>query len=325
MALRSGLAAQWGMVAEVTPGTYVAPTRFLEMTEDSLALSIERIESAAIRSTNRVLRSDRWVAGAKSVGGATGFEVADRGFGLLLKHMLGSVQITTPGGGTNTRDHTVTLGDMDGLSATVQVGRPDVGGTVRAFSYLGCKVASWQITNSPNGLLLLQVNWDGMDETTAQSLAAASYPASQGLLSYVGGLITLAGSAFDVTDVTLTGDNGLDVGRHQIRQSQLKKEQHPAAMADLAGSLSADFTDLTAYNRFVNGTPASLVLNWEGATIEGALKYGVQVTYAAVRFDGTTPNVSGAEILSQPLPFKVLNDGSNPPISLRYRTTDTAS
>ena len=325
MALRSGLATQWGMAAESAHATYTTPTRFLETTEDGIALSIERIESAALRSTNRVLRSDRWVAGAKSVAGPTGFEVADRGFGLPFKHMLGAVAITTPGGGTLSRDHTHTLGDMAGLSATVQVGRPDVGGTVRPFSYVGCKVASWQISNSPNGLLLLQLDWDGVDETTAQALATASYPASQGLLSYVGGLITLAGSAFDVIDVTLTGNNGLDVGRHQIRQSQLKKEQHAAAMVDLGGSLTADFTDLTAYNRFVNGTVASLSLLWEGATIEGALKYGVLVTYAAVRFDGDTPRVQGAEILTQSLPFKVLNNGTDQPIELRYRTTDTAS
>ena len=325
MALRSGLAAQFGMVAESSFATYNAPTRFLEMTDDSLALTIERIESAAIRSTNRVMRSDRWVAGAKSAGGATGFELADRGFGLLLKHMLGAVAITTPGGGTNTRDHTVTLGDMAGLSATVQIGRPDVGGTVRPFSYVGCKVASWQLSNSPNGLLLLEVTWDGVDETTSESLASASYPATQGLLSYVGGLITIASSSFDVREVSLTGDNGLDTGRHQIRQSQLKKEQHAAAMVELGGNLSADFTDLTAYNRFVNGTVASMTMLWEGATIEGSFKYGLLVTLPAVRFDGTTPNVGGADILEQPLPFKVLNNGSGEPITLRYRTTDTAS
>lgn len=325
MALKSGLASQWGMAAESTWGTYQAPTRFLEMTEDGLGLEIERIESQALRSGRRFQRSDRWVAGARTAGGPTGHEVADRGFGLPLKHMLGAVAITTPGGGTLTRDHTITPGDMDPLSATVQIGRPDTGGVVRPFSYLGAKVASWQLTNQVNGLLGLQLTWDAQDETTAQALAAASYPATQGLLSYVGGVITIAGSAFDVREITIQGSNGLDVGRHQIRQSTVKKEQVPADFADVSGSITADFDSLTAYNRFTNGTVATVTALWEGATIEGALKYGLLVTLQAVRFDGETPKVSGAEILTQPLAFKAMDDGTNPVIAIRYRTTDVAS
>lgn len=325
MGLRSGLASQWGMAAESAWGTYTAPTRFLEMTEDGLSLSIERIPSQALRSGRRFGRSDRWVAGAKNGGGPTGFEVADRGFGLPFKHMLGTAAITTPGGGTLTRDHTITPGDMDGVSATVQVGRPGTGGTVHPFSYTGCKVASWQLANSAGGLLTLQLTWDAQDETTAQALAVASYPAAQGLLSYVGGVITVAGSSFDVREVTIQGDNGLATDRHQVRANQLKKEQIPADFADVSGSIVADFDNLTAYNRFVNGTVATVTALWEGATIEGALKYGLLVTLPAVRFDGETPNVSGAEILTQNLPFVALDNGTDPVVSLRYRTTDVAS
>lgn len=153
----------------------------------------------------------------------------------------------------------------------------------------------------------------------------ASYPASQELLSYVGGIINVAGSPMHLREISITGDNGLAVDRHLIRQSQLKKEQTPAAMVELSGSLTAEFEDLTAYNRFVNGTLASVVAKWQGSLIEGALFYHVEVTLPAVRFDGETPAVGGPEILQQALPWKALNNGTDAPITIVARTTDTAS
>lgn len=327
MPLRSGIAAQFGVAEETAWGTYTVPTRFLEFPSESMALTIERIESQALRAGSRSMRSDRWAAGAKSAGGTVQFELADRGFGLILKHLLGSVAITTPDAvnAPTARDHTVTPGDLAGLSLTMQVGRPDTAGVVHPFSYPGCKVASWELSNSVNGLLGLSANFDGADESTAQALAAVSYPATQGLLSYAGGLITVGGSSFDLQEFSLSGDNGLKTDRHHIRQSQLKKEQHVASWLDLTGTLSAEFDGLTAYNRFVNGTVASVTALWEGATIATTFKYGLLVTLPAVRFDGATPNVSGPDILTQSLPFKALSNGTDPVATLRYRTTDTAS
>lgn len=324
MTLRSGLAAQIGVAPETTWGTYAAPSRFLEFVNEGLALQIERIESQAIRRNNRVQRSDRWVADKRGAAGPVEWEVANRGFGLIFKHMLGTAAVSTPVGGTLARDHLFTLGDMDALSFTLQVGRPDSGGTTRAFSYLGAKVTEWELTNGVGGLLILRTTFDAADETTAQTLGTATYPTGQSLLSYVGGTISVGGSAVDVSEVSIRGSNGLKTDRHFIRSSTLKKEQVPTALADLGGSLSMEFADLTAYNRFVNGDIAAISAVWAGSIIEAALKYQVQVDLPAVRFDGETPTVAGVDILNQTLPFKVLNNGTDQPISITYRTDDTA-
>ena len=79
MAIRSGLDGQFGMVAESTYGTYVAPTRFLEIVDESLDLVQENIESAGIRASTRVLRSDRYARNAKGATGTTSFEVQSKG------------------------------------------------------------------------------------------------------------------------------------------------------------------------------------------------------------------------------------------------------
>lgn len=327
MAIRSGLGAQVGLIQEVTYGTYIAPTRFLEFVSESLSLSIERIESNAIRAGTTILRTDRWGSGRWGVEGDIELEVATKGFGLIFKNMLGEVAITTPAGGALARDHTHTLGDLFGDSLTIQVGRPGVGGTVHPFSYSGCKIASWELSNEVDGLLALTITVDGQTETTAQALATASFAANDQLLYFTGGAVTVGGSAFDVTNITISGDNGLATERYFLRATtpQLKKEPVQAAFTEITGTMEIEFSDLTAYNRFVTGTTAAVTAEWTGPLIEGALNYGVLVTMPSVRFDGETPTVDGPDILSATVPFKVVDNLTNPPLTLRYRTTDTAS
>ena len=326
MAIKSGLAAQIGFAQEAAWGTYQTPTRFLEFLNESLGFQIARIESGAIRASNRVLRSDHWAAGTKQGGGDIAWEVSSKGFGLLFKHMLGAVAITTPGGGTTSRDHTHTLGDPDANEGlTIQKGVPDVNGMVQPFSFLGCKVTGWELSNTVDGILQLVTSIDAADLTTAQSLAAASYPTSPELFTFVRATMTVGGAQLDVKDVSINGNVGLATDRFFLRSSQLKKEQLINGMYEIGGSLLPEFENLTAINRFLNGTTASLVALWEGSIIEAAIRYKVQVTIPVCRFDGDIPTVGSPEIVEQPLPFKGLYDGAAEPITLVYTTTDTAS
>ena len=208
MAIRSGLAAQLGAVAEDTWGVYKAPTSFIEFTEESLALAIERIESPGLRANNRVLRTDRWAAGQKRVEGTVSFEAPSKGLGLWVKHALGSVSITTPSGATNARLHTHTLGDPYGLGLTVQVGRPSSNGTVNPFSYTGCKIDQITFNNSVDEFLVVECEMVAEDETTSESLASASYPTGVQLFNWTQGTITIASSTVGVvTDFSVTGAN----------------------------------------------------------------------------------------------------------------------
>src|SRR3990172_8944819 len=114
MSLRSGLAAQIGFAEETTYGTRVVPTRFLEYSEEDLALDIERMEAFGLRASSggasgTVLRTDRWAAGKKAASGSVSWDgessgVGNKGFSMLFKHLFGRVlTIPTPGGGTAPR------------------------------------------------------------------------------------------------------------------------------------------------------------------------------------------------------------------------------
>ena len=326
MAIRSGLAAQLGAVAEDTWGVYKAPTSFIEFTEESLALAIERIESPGLRANNRVLRTDRWAAGQKRVEGTVSFEAPSKGLGLWLKHALGSSSITTPSGATNARLHTHTLGDPYGLGLTVQVGRPDSGGTVRPFSYVGCKIDQLTLSNSVDEFLVVECEIVGEDETTSESLASASYPTGVQLFNWTQGVISIGGSSVGVvTDFNVTVANNHKSDRYFLGAA-LMSEPIIAGMTEVTGSMTVEFDSLTNYNRFVNGTIAAVTARWTAATaIESTFFPYVEVSLPDVRFDGTTPAVAGPDVVTIELPFKALYDGTDQPITITTQTADTTS
>lgn len=317
---RSGLFTQLGVSAEVTYGTLVAPARFLEFTEESLKLEIERLEAEGLRTGARVLRSTHWADGRKMVSGDLELEVANKGFGLLFRMMLGAAATAADGAGFK---HTFTIGDLFGDMMTLQVGRPDTGGTVRPFSYLGCKVAEWELTQEENDWLKLALSIDGRDEDSATGLTAATAPALTEL--FHGGMLTLtvAGGAFSPTKFSVKGDNGLDTERFKLKSSILKDEPIEAAKREITGELEGEFESLTAYNRFTAGTVVGIVATWTAvSTYDTAKPFKLVLTLPAVRFDGETPEVGGPEVIEQALPFKVLDNGTDQPITLELYTSD---
>ncbi len=316
-----------------TPGTGYGDaqtvTRFLEHQSESIEAQVERIESRALRAGRRFLRADRFVPNRKGAAGAVPFEVMSKGFGLLFKHALGGVAISTPGGGTNTRDHLHTPADLWNKSMTVQVNRPDRTATDRPFTYVGGKIVSWSLENSVDGLLVFTPTFDFRDEDTAVALATASYPSAQELLSFVGGQVTIDSANFDVTSFSVQMGQGLKTDRHHLRNSTLKKEPIHNQDGEATGSLEMEFESLYVQNKFksatASGAIAAITALWEGSIIESAFRFGVLVTIQNARIDGTTPTAQGPDVITQTVPFTATDDGTNPVVSLRYRTTDTAS
>ncbi len=323
MAIPTGLAAQLGIAEETTHGTPVTVTRFYEIISAPFKLDITRMESAGLRAGTRVLRSDRWVAGARSVGGTIAMEFANKSCGLSLQQMFGTTACALPdsGGNPTVWEHTATPGDLP-AGLTIQVGVPDEAGVVQPYTYEGCVVDSWELAASVGDIGKLTVTIDGEDEKTATALASASYPTGLTVLTFIEASLDIAGSAVDVTSFTLNGANSLATDRTKLG-SALRKKPSETAMREYGGTVEAYFSGLTAYNRFVNGTEAALVAKFVGALISGTFNFALEVT-CNVRFDGDTPTVDGPDQIMQPLPFKCLDTGTGPgtAITAVYRTTD---
>lgn len=315
--------SQLGIAEESVFGTYVAPTRFHEFMSSPIEYERERITSQAWRAGQRTVSAVRTKQGRVTGGGTVPMEVANKGFGLWFKHLFGAVATTTPGGGTLSRDHTFTLGDLVGKSLAVQVGVEDRGGTARPLSFLGCKVALGTFRCAVGGLLEFEPEIIIRDLDTAQTLGVATYPSGMELFSFVEGSITVGGVATAINQCEFTVDNALNTDDFAFG-SPLRRAVPEPAIRPILGSVDADFVDLVAFNRFKNNTEAAIVLLFEGSTIEGALKYKVEITMPSCFTLGDTPKVEGVEEARQPLRFQAFAPAAGEPITLVYRTTDVA-
>jgi hypothetical protein len=311
MAIRSGLAAQIGIGVESTVGTAATPTRFYEFNDESIAQTIERIESEGLRTGNRVLRSDRYASGQKAIEGSFSMDMTAGNTAILFKHALGAV--ATAGSYV----HTCTMADPFGLGLTIEVGRPGNDGTVRAFTYAGCKINTLDLSVSVGELLSAEF---GVIGTTAESIGtvtAASYASSLELLHFAGAAITLGGTAYPCKDFSLSVNNGL-TGDRFVLGSQVAQQPIASSMAEVTGSLVAEFVDAVAYQRVVNATHAAIV-----ATFTDSAGKSITVTVPVARFDGDTPSVGGPDILDQSLNFKGLFNGTDSPVTIAVNNGDS--
>lgn len=326
MAIRSGLGAQLGVAAETTYGTYTAPTRFLEFNNESIEPRIERIASQGIRSNSTVPRTQRWARNNKGGAGSATFEVADKGFGLLFKHALGSVAISNPG--TLAYLHTCTLGDLDDLSLTVQKGVPDTGGTVRPFSFLGCVIPEFEVALDIDGLLMFTPSFDARDWTTSESLETASFASDVELFHYQQATIQVDNSDVNCTGLRFTCRHAMATERYYLDSSGTKGRPLLNGAREIGGELTFEFSDMTQVNRFLTGAPGEEVevdAQLSGVQIESGHNTGFGVTMAKCRFDGGMVTVPGPDVITVTAPFVALDDLSAEPITLTYKTTDSAS
>lgn len=320
MAIRSGLASQLGWAAETTYGTGVTPDHFAQHVGFDVKLKQDDIKSAAIRAGQQVLRSDQRVQNKIGAEGSVEFEARTKGLGLWHKMAWGASVITTPGGGTLTRRHSYSIADPYGLFMTVQGGVPDVGGTVRPFTWLGTKVTSWKLSQELDEILMLECGVDVQDEVTATALATATYPASDELFEYGQCAITVNASPFHAASFEFELARNLATERRFLRGSRLKKEPVQNALAELGGSLKGEFEDLTVLGLFTAGAPVAITATWTGSLIEGALNHKLTLTLPSCVILEADPELDGTEIAEQPVGYYVVNEDA----TLVWDTVETA-
>jgi hypothetical protein len=300
MATPSGLAGQFGFISETTTGTPLVVDTFLPFNSESIKSEIERIDSEGIRAGRLITAS--WKPGSVTVAGTVEMELWNTDIATLFRHMFGAVATATNG---QQWDYTYTPADLTGESLTIQVGKPDIGGTVRPFTYAGCKVGGWTMSAEVGSLVMLSLDIVGMTETNGTALETASYDTDLEPFVFTEASLSIAGATNNtVMSFELTQDTGLTERFRLGSATSLEYLQN--AFREFTGTATADFQDLTQYNRFLDGDEAALVLNFDNGS-------ETLVITANVRFDGETPEVSGPELLEQPIPFKAVsatNDAS---------------
>lgn len=363
MTARSGIAGSVGFADESTWGIPVAPTVHVPFVSESISQDIDRLESEAIITGQRMLRSQQWSEGDTTAGGDIQMELNDLSKGLLLKHMFGGSSTTGP----------FSPADMGGLGLTVQVGVPDTtDGTVHPKTLAGGKVGTWEValaesqiatlgltvvgrhvigyrtvadgvttntsttvtsataafvqddvgkpisgTGIPAGAYLASVesgtsatlsaaataSGTGVTFTVGVALTSPSYASGIAPMTYRGGTVSLAGSAYKVSEITIDGDNGFGDDRRFIGQSTTD-EPLEEDLRDYGGEIQTEYWSDAAYRRFLAGTESALTLLIARGT--KSLLFTCNV-----RYDGTTPLVDGRQRVGQHLPFKCVGTSSD--------------
>lgn len=312
---------------ESTYGTPVTPDRGFEYESESIGETYGRTEGDPLRVGSSIIRSDRFTPYFAGANGAISLAVMTKGFGFWLEHMLGTVSSSTVGA-DGQYTHTAVEGALYGKSFTAQVNRPfHPSGTNQAFTYDGGKVASWTLSNTVDGNLLAELTCDFQSVDTATALVAASYPSGMENFTWAGGVVTIGGTPYDVTEISIGWDNGLNLDRRQIRGNTDKKEP-TSSRREGTFSISADFDSLAQRNRAAANTRAgalaSIVGTWTGPTAIGGTTFPkLTVTIPAARFDEWSGATEGTDAIEQSLSGVVRYDGSNSPITIAYTSADT--
>lgn len=305
MAIGAGLSGQLMVKAETTVGTAVTPDTAYEFNSESLALTKNIVQGQGIRGGGLYNRSQRRAYTTRTAGGTVNMDFPTLGAEPLLKQMLGAVA------GTTTK--TYTPGILTGQSLTIQKGVPQTDGTVKPFTYAGCKIPSWTLSCDTGGILTLEFEVDAQDEVTSTGLATASYTASN-VFNFSQGAITLGGVAVaNVKAATVTSAVPMKTDRFFFGSAGKKAEQIENDYRTTTGTLSTEFvSQATVYDLFRPDTSTGLVLTF---TNGGA---SLVVTCPAIFFDGETPKVGGPDVVDLSAGFTALDNGINPVISLAY-------
>lgn len=283
--MSTGINGQFGLAAESTYGTAVTVTEFFPIISENLKETIARIDDDTQIAGRRMRDSTQWGPGAVSVAGSVQTLLFKTGTRTLLEHMIG----TEAGAGP----YTYTPGSLVGDSMTMQVGRPSTDGTVNPFTFAGMKVASWEIAAAEGQSVTLGLDCIGQSMTTATALATASY-GSLVPFRYVDASLTIAGSAYKVKQLRLSGNNMLTERRFDGQNTT--EEPLEEDLRDYGGSFSSEFIDLTQVNRFRNGDEAAFVVTFSN----GAQSL---VFTMNCRFDDGNPALAGRGILDLDVPF----------------------
>lgn len=339
----SGLSAQLMAAQETTVGTAVTVTRAYEILSESIQWTPTWLRGAGLKAGQAYTRASRVAQSRYTVAGDITLEHSDRaGMGLLWKHALGSTTTVPTLIATTAykQIHTPSTTGKTGLGLTVQVGRPQTDGTVRAFTYNGVKISGWEFTCNDNSIAQLKLTTDGWNEATATALATASYIATAGVFSFedatnfkLGGTASTASGEVSISGgvtvttvvkgVTITGSTPLATDRYGLGNTGVKREQIDNGFPTCTIKLDGEFTSRTEiYDLMKANTTTALQLDFAQGDAGSANPFLLSFIFPACKITEGSVNADGPDILSQSISLEAFDDGTNAPVQVKLVSTD---
>ncbi|GLP71039.1 hypothetical protein TUSST3_76590 [Streptomyces sp. TUS-ST3] len=327
MAIGSGLGAQLGISAESSYGTFVAPSKFLEFTKESLVLKKTTAQSMGIAAGRLLPLSSRRVLTRKEVQGSLEMEVVNKGMGVILQQLMGTSVTPVQQGVTTAYLQSHILASVAGKSLTIQKGVPLTSGTVTDKTLVGCKITSGEFSCGVGEMLTASFEIDGKDCDETQTLAAASYsnmsPFNFSQMALKTGTYSSETALDGVRKVSVKIERPQDVERFYANQAALKREPIENDQVKITGSLETDYVGTTLDDLHTSDGATSLVWEFVGPLIASTFYETFRITLPAIRLDEGPPAVDGFGVIKPTFNFTGLYDGTNQP-KIEYISTDVA-
>lgn len=305
--------------AEATFGTAQTRDNFLEFTNESLNWTPTTKSAQGIRATGLVPLATQDKLVSVAAAGDINCYVPTKGFGRYLAMSLGAPTTTTITGTPNAYQHVFTMQDLDGNSRTFQVGMKQDGAYVTK-TITGGKVTSLKLALAQSDFLTATISIDGQDATEDEDADTPTFLAGRGVFSFVDGAITVDGSPYvGVTAYDLTIPTSLKTDSYYLGAQGKKGEQARDGFPQPTGTLTADWIDDVLTGKFLSQASLGLVLTMTAATINAVPAVETfKVELPSIKLGGDLPQVGGPGVISLSSSFRVLDDGTNPPVKITY-------
>lgn len=328
MAAPGAAGSQLGIAKETTYGTAVAVTDFFDAASEGLTAETQPITYRPFRSPIQLGALRRQVV--RGSGGPFQVPVTYKGMGILMQQIFGS-SVSAQVGATAEYTQTHTLDESNwgkGMHATVQVGRSQSGGTVTPFTYDGCKAVEATFTCETDGFLTLDVTWACRDAahtgSSAFALQTASYITDNPPFDWSQATVTLNSVSRVLRSWSLQITKTMDTERYGLG-SVKRREPLTSGAWELTGNIDVEFENATDYAAFIDGDEVPLVVQFTAdEEIDTGAPFEITFTMPAIVFTGDTPTVGGEGLIRQPLPYMVVDNGTDAPITVVQSTSDTS-
>lgn len=295
----TGLGSGWALVKESTFGTAVVTTRALPIISESLALDVSRVRAKTLRGGVYLPTTSSYRVGSRVGGGDVNTLVFADGAALLTEAMLGTIGTT----GAGPYVHTATVSQvLPSYSMQVSFGTTT---TTKVKKLEGCMVDSWELSYQIGEPVTLGMTWVYEDEAMVASGAASddlsgSYPASLIPYQATDVAVTIEGTSYCITGLTISGNNALKKDFHCLGTTLIKKPVRTDECT-ITGTIEMpeDVDTKTLYDAYTAGTVLTLV----ATATNGADTF---VVNAEIDLQGVTPQVSGPDIVSNSIPFSTV-------------------
>lgn len=285
-----------GVAIETTPGTYVAPTKFIPITSEDISYIQDTVWRRPIRQSVDVIGA---VSGQSRVEGSISMEALHDCVPYFLHAARATVVKTAPAVGTTDYTYAYTPSNAATASRTLSITIVRNG---QVFGYVGCAVPSFSFSIE-DGMLMFNPTILGNSEAS-QALPTPSFPTSVpfGAGSY-NIQIPTATQVFDTDAFEFSVDDG---GEIQYRlKNQLGAQFTAFGERSTTLSLERDFETRSDYDAFKALTSRSITLRAVQGTQSIEMVMPVAIT------NEYTVNLGGqGDLLRASMGYQGVIDGS---------------